>query len=207
MKIKKRLLIAVFFGLILLNFGCTRNFIFEVPSSAQANHSNKIPSAVALFLSSDYCDYSYKTTANGETWIFNLGPTLCDYSKTIIQQAFTRSLVVMEKNNIDKDKIDLIITPKVVDTSVYFRPGIPAKAISMIVVEWVIVDKNGEIVYMTSNEGNGLYAKVFGARHTTYLQESVQMALNDLFNKSYNEFISSQELLRFAKLSGQGDKP
>ena len=154
---------------------------------------------MALFLTSDYCNYIYKTTANGETWNFKLGPTLCDYSKTIIQDTFSQSSVVMEKDNIEEVKIDLVITPRVVDSSVYFRPGIPAKAISLVVVEWVIKDKNGDIIYMTTNEGNGLDDRTF-ARHTNKLQASVQSALDDLFDKSYNEFIASHELRQFAKV-------
>lgn len=200
MKIANSILCALFIGLTLIAIGCTRNFTFEVPSNYQTNSSNKIPSSAALFLSSEYCNYIYKTTANGETWNFILGPTLCDYSKTIIQNTFSKSLVVMEKDNIDIGKIDLVVTPRVVDTSVYFRPGIPAKAISLVVVEWSIKDRNGEIIYMTTNEGNGLEANVFGS-HTTELQVSVQKALNALFNKSYKEFITSSELRQFAKMN------
>jgi len=200
MKIRKKCLFALFFSLSLITIGCTRNFTFEVPANYKDNTTNKIPSCAALSLSSDYCSYIYKTTSNGETWNFHLGPTLCDYSKAIIQDTFSQSLIVMEKDNIDKDKIDLFVTPRVVDASVYFRPGIPAKAISLVVVEWVIRDKDGNIVYVTTNEGNGLEANVFGS-HTTELQMSVQKALDDLFMKSYKEFITSSELRQFARVA------
>jgi len=195
---KKLMMVSLLCSIVFGLEGCTTSYNFTVPPNNKIALAEKIPISVGIVLSSDFCSYSYSSTHQGNTNIFYIGKTLCDYTKKIAQQIFSQMIVISDIKDATGQTIDAIITPKVVDSSVFYRTGaIPAKVNSIIVMEWVVKDKNGEILYITTIEGNGLDERTFGGATIRY-QTSMQKALDDLFNKTYTEFISSSEIRQFA---------
>jgi len=178
--------------------GCTTSYNFSVSLGNVTPLTEKIPISVAIVLSSDFCSYSYSSTHQGNTNIFYIGKTFCDYSETMAQQIFSRVTVFSNKKEPIEQNVDAIITPKIVDSSVFYRTGaIPVKVNSIIVIEWTVTDKRGEILHIAAIEGNGLDERTFGGATVRY-QNSMQKALDDLFNKTYSEFVSSTQIRQFA---------
>jgi hypothetical protein len=166
------------------------NFIVKPPNADST--SKKINLSAGLQFSSEFCTYTHTSVHQGGKNIFKLGPTLCSYAKNVARDVFTS--VAVAENGVFKSNVDVIIKPKISNVTVFYRTGvIPAKVESVILLEWNITDRNGNILYSTTVQGDGIDQRKYGLADVRY-QTSMQNALDDLFNKSYREMFASPEL-------------
>ena len=117
-------------------------------------------------------------------------------SKNLARGVFSN--VDVAENGVFKKTVDVIIKPKISNVTVFYRTGvIPAKVDSVILLEWNITDRDGNILYTNTTQGDGVDQRTYGMADVRY-RASMQMALDDLFHKSYREMLASPELRHVA---------
>lgn len=192
MKFNKKYLFRLL--LIISLIGCGFNLNYKIESQFYPpNIPSKIfPFDVALILDPDYCSSS-SSTHNGEhTLTYIIGPTLCENSKSLVETIFHEYQIFSNIDEANKMSFQLLIIPKVVDTSTLFEKGhFVLRTHTSVLTEWTFLNQQGKNIYLTTAEGSASVQAI----HTTAWEK----AIDDLFNKLYEEIISSQELQSFAE--------
>ena len=179
--------------LVILLIGCGYNANYKIGSKFYPpNNPSKIfPFNVALILDPDYCSSSNSTLRGWNTLTYIIGPTLCENSKTLVETVFREYQIFSNIDEANKMSFQLLIIPKVVDTSTLFEEGhVVLRTHTSVLTEWTFLNQQGKNIYLTTAEGSASVQAI----HTTAWEK----AIDDLFNKLYEEISSSQELQSFA---------
>lgn len=179
--------------------GCGFTHKISAKSFEELSSKEKIPLHVELLLPPDFCDYKF-TRQRGLDWhVFPLGEAFCNGSKILANAAFTEVSVASGEAIPSGNRIDAKLIPKLVSVN-HFMPMVAWQIQeAVIIIEWKLVDINGKMIWVDTVQGKGRNklgaVSPMGPRK---VQKTMQMAVDDLFVKSLNSIISSQEIRRYA---------
>lgn len=178
--------------------GCGFTHKISAKPFEELSSKEKIPLHVELLLSPDFCDYKF-TRQRGLDWhVFPLGEAFCNGSKILANAAFTEVSVASGEAIPSGNRIDAKLIPKLVSVN-HFMPMVAWQIQeAVIIIEWKLVDINGKMIWVDTVQGKGrnkLGPALTGLRNN---QETMQMAVDDLFLNSLNSIMSSQEVRRYA---------
>lgn len=158
----------------------------------------KIPLHVVLLLSPDFCDYTFTRQRLGDWHVYPLGEAFCNGSKMLANAAFTEVSMTLETTIPPGHRIDAKLIPKLVSVNHFMPMWAWQIQEAVIIIEWKLVDINGKMIWVDTVQGKGrnkLGTTFTGLRNN---QETMQMAVDDLFLKSLNSVMSSREIKRYA---------
>ena len=200
----RQISILIFFTILILS-GCTHHK-FSLNPVNTGSHSPAIPLKVELSLDPDLCNYTHVCYTRGGLGgperntkrVLLFESTLCDYSEKIIKKVFSEGHIVSGAEK--RANVDFVITPRLVGISTQCIFGFPVEVVSEISIEWKITDPNGKLVAIKEIKGTGRDIRLFGSLYPRF-QQSLQAAIDDLFQRTYDYFISSSEILLSANLN------
>jgi hypothetical protein len=156
--------------------------------------STRIPSDAVLHLGRAFCE-SYPSE-NG----IELGPSVCENARAVISRVFTRAF--HDKDGSNYHFKALHVSP----TLVYFSQtpmGSAWKEVqTSIALEWRVTDATGRLIWLQTIAGQSEVATGTAFEIETKMAEQVQLAMDDLFTKSYNALHASPEIRSAVALSG-----
>ncbi len=155
----------------------------------------KIPINVKLVLDSKLCSYVYISKRQGAKRVYELGEALCSNSENLFSTLFKNAYVVSKKDDDIQSHIDVIATPKVIDTSALVRPGAPPHFEAELVFECAMEDSNGRIIFVRTVKENKIIQQYGYDGHRIVMQEAV----DELFTKLGMELVESPEIKKFVK--------
>lgn len=189
------------FKMILLSFlliiitGCTHYAkIDDFPEATISSYPsiNKLDLKATLYLSEEFTNYSPVLFAAPVKLELVLGQTLKNNAEVAMKNIFQDVTIAYEKSDIMKPKVDIVIEPKVVSMT-WNRPMyVTSDMETVIFVEWSIIDKNGEYVWIDTVKG-------VGQGSLTDKIDQVNLAIKDLFMNTFSAISSSYEIKRFAE--------
>lgn len=195
---KKLILLVPCICLVTILSGCTH--IYDVPNInlSGISTSNSYPLTVELFITNDFANAKWEKHSMGDTFLIPLGESFVNNSTSIAQSLFKKVIVTKEGKGSSNAQADCTLTPQVVSIDQAEAGWATAKATITAIIEWTLTDKNGEIIWADTFEGQGKgtvgnafsYERRLGERLTT-LQET-------LFRNSYHAMASSPEIKAFA---------
>jgi hypothetical protein len=177
------------------------------------SHSPAIPLKVELSLDPDLCNYTHvcytignfgSLVAKNTKRVLLFESILCDYSEKIIKKVFSEGHIVSGAEK--RATVDFVIKPTLVGISTQALPTSP-EVDSEISIEWEITDPNGKLVAIKKIKGTGQDISFWNFGTYSMFQRSLQAAIDDLFQRTYDYFISSSEILLSAKLYGTQNGP
>ena len=110
-------------------------------------HKQKIPLKVGLYMSPDYCNYSFVTDQIYVTYYtIPLGSTLCHETKIIVEAIFEEVSVFPSLEANDKS-INVIMIPEIVILKIQMM-GYTHKSEALLIGKWTVVDMNGRLIWV-----------------------------------------------------------
>jgi hypothetical protein len=172
---------------IALTAGCA-SLNYEAPvESVSLPAVERIPLKVELRLSDEFAS----TVCKGNPGQLGLGPGLAANSEALARALFTEVVVVRGSAMPLTSGVDAQLTPSVVGMA-RNRPKLGSSdQTSTVVVEWALKDRNGNLVWLESVEGDGVAAVI-------HADEQGNALMQDLFQKSARTIASSTEIHQFA---------
>lgn len=207
----RQISILIFFTILILS-GCTHHK-FSLNPVNTGSHSSAIPLRVELSLDPDLCNYTHVCYTIGgfggpernTKRVLLFESTLCDYSEKVIKKVFSEGHIVSGAEK--RATVDFVITPTLVGISTQLLfVGLRGEVVSEISIEWKITDPNGKLVAIKEIKGTGQDIRIFGSTYPRF-QQSLQAAIDDLFQRTYDYFISSSEILLSANLNAAQNGP
>lgn len=162
-------------------------------SMNEFSNNEKIPIKVKLVLDSELCNCVYISKRQGAKRVYELGEALCSNTKNLFTTLFKNAYVVSEKDDNTQDHFDVIVTFKVIDTSVLVRPGAPPNFEATIVYECAMEDTNGRTIFVRTVKENKVIEQYGYDGYKVVMQETV----DELFTKLGIELTSSHEIKKF----------
>ncbi|MBU0647689.1 hypothetical protein KJ855_00745 [Patescibacteria group bacterium] len=164
-------------------------------SMNEFSSNKKIPINVKLVLDSELCNYVYISKRQGAKRVYELGEALCSNTENLFKTLFKNAYVVSGKPDNAQDHVDVIVTPKVIDTSVLVRPGAPPNFEATLVYECAMEDTNGRVIFLRTVKENKVIEQYVHDGYKVVMQETV----DELFTKLEIELVDSPEIKKFAK--------
>ena len=178
--------------------GCVPNIVYEInPSSLPKNESEKVSLKASLILVSGICEYEYKRLRAGTTYTYKLGNTMCDYFEKISRDIFIDVNVLSNSNITFYDDMDVSIIPEVTAVNLHVPQWSGQTQRAIILIEWTISDNQNQVIWVDTvrGEGHGKMGTTFTGRKRD--TEIMEKALKDVFLKSRDSILSSNEVRTF----------
>jgi hypothetical protein len=158
----------------------------------------KLPIRVTLELKKDLCGL-VKRLEGGCSPNYALGEAICAYSERVAGAAFAGFVRTDGASPGPVSETDAVLRPRLADISESGHTWSWSKVEIVIVIEWAALDREGNTLWVKTvpGVGRGKQGTMFtcGGNH----RKITQAAVDDVFNQSLNELISSPELRRLAK--------
>lgn len=188
LKIVKTLCILFFIFPVLS--GCTQTYRpssdFTIPDVEK-----KIPFKVGLYMSPEYCNYSYE---KGFGFIFVLGDALCYGTERVVKTAFNEVVIISSPKSTSNDKtIKAIIIPEILAAENQISGKSPSEA--LLIGKWTVVDANGKLIWVDTFQG---HIVTTGVIRPSGIQKRTQLVVEDYFQKALKG-ISSWKLWELMK--------
>ena len=181
-----------FLLLIFLLASCgqsTRNLSVEPVKSSTG--ASKIPLKVKLVLGKEFRNFKPAMYYIGSgDFIVPLAEPLLINTKSTVSEIFETVIIDDNSQNIDNETYQAILEPKAVLAS-WNRPKYANNDMqSAIFLEWSFADKTGKLIWVDTVKG-------FGVARITKKADSLNLAVKDLFTKSYERIYNAYEIRRF----------
>jgi hypothetical protein len=153
----------------------------------------KIPLDVRLILDSDLCGYVYVSKRQGAKRVYELGDALCTNTANLCKTLFRKVTVVKGEERGVAGEFDVIIVPKVIDTSVLVRPGAPPNFEATMIYECAITDPKGRPIFLRTVKENKTIERYGYDSYGVVMQAAV----DELFSKLGSELAHSPEIRKY----------
>lgn len=167
----------------------------KTKSMNEFSTNKKIPMNVKLVLDTELCNYVYISKRQGAKRVYELGEALCSNTKNLFTTLFKNAYIASGKDDNTQGHVDVIVTPKVIDTSVLVRPGAPPNFEATIVYECAMKDTNGRTIFLRTIKENKVIEQYGYDGYEVVMQETV----DELFAKLGTELVNSPEIKKFGK--------
>lgn len=178
---------------ILLSTGCTHVYKQPIHEINLASTEEKIDLSVKLILTDDFRNAKWEKKSLGDTWILPVGDNLVHSTKELVRNVFVQPLIPDEATNLQNNTIEAryLLEPKVVLIEQSFGVWVASDASTTIGVEWTLSHLNGNKVWVETVKGVAIGKQGNIATGKRLQTTRFKLALQDLFEKSQEAFISS----------------
>jgi len=161
----------------------------------------KIPIRVGLELPPDFCNYTYKFKGPeifSDCHIYPLGKVFCDGAEMVSKAAFTEVVVTSKGTSVSVQKIAGTLIPQFIKIDIAGGPTSFGGFKAAIMIKWIFTDNSGKMVWVNTSRGESRITGGIPFTSEKRLSQSIEMAIDDLFQKSLESILSSYEIRRFA---------
>jgi len=184
--------------LMIILCGCAFSHELSVKPVRKVSIEEKIPIRVALELSPDFCNYHYSWQMGvSDRHNFPLGKAFRRGAEMVSEAAFFDVSVTSKDVKPPAHKIAGIITPQVIHVDIMGAPWKGYRQTTLMMIKWTFTDHSGKIIWVKTCKGEA------DDKGKGWL-EMVQASLDDLFRKSLESILSSQEIKKFAESTTNG---
>ena len=169
--------------------GCSIHFDNFTIHKNWSTPVSKVPANLVVIANENLCSFTVTEKRSGDKLIFHVGQTICENAQDVFSLAFRRVQVVRNSNDVVEKNADFMVYMKIIDASVVSRSGIPVAIDSVVNLEWTLTDMDGKLLYVNTVNGVGQDVRTFGTLPTRQ-QASMEMCLNDLMRKLYEDMLT-----------------
>lgn len=178
--------------LFIFIFGCTHMQVQPLYTIDDYQISSKYDLRTVLHLTEELKKSKTERSVSGDTWIIPLGENLTHNSEVLVRSLFSDVNVTNGDTDKQNEGVDVIITPRLVSVDQSFGLWKWSESILTISLEWSINDASGNLLWIDTVKGEGKSEKGNLFTGDARARDRVKMALEDIFNKSYDAFSTSK---------------
>ncbi|MFH1349036.1 MAG: hypothetical protein ABIH58_05385 [Patescibacteria group bacterium] len=193
-KLKSTFSIFILLSLV----GCAFTHEVSINPVRELSRKEKIPLRITLQLSPELCAYTLTKNRMGDQHIFPLGGPLCKGSEIVARAACTEVFIISKDSVASEQKIDARLIPEIITVDYHMPQWAWEEQEAVIIVKWTLFDNAGKVLWIDTiqSKGSNKLGSTFSGLKRN--RETMQMAVDDLFQKSLESILSSQEIRRFA---------
>lgn len=183
---------------VLIGTGCTH--VYKAPLQTVGPYNGApVGMAVTLRISEELKAAKWEDKMMGDTFVIPLGENLTHNAETMVRAAFSDVAVQTEPYGTMSPTMDASLEPKFVMVEQTMGVMAFSDSVLSVVIEWVMKDPNGNLIWVDSVKGNGTAntGNIFTANSNAL--KRVERMLNELFLNSYRAILSSQEIQNFLR--------
>jgi hypothetical protein len=179
-----------------LTSGCTHNYKQPIHEINFAPATEQLDLLVALEVTDSFRNAKWEKHSMGDTFIMPMGDNLVHQTNRLMRSVFRNPIIPDEATPAEKVDADFVLRPKLAFVEQSFGVTAFSQASTSIGIEWNLMRKSGESVWIESIKGVGIgqAGNIFTGSH--HQEKRFQAALQDLFEKSQEAMLSSQLLRR-----------
>jgi hypothetical protein len=189
--------LVVALGILLPSWAVAGAWKLEVKPLPEDPTRGKLPIRVTLLLAEECCGL-VKEISFLEKRKVALGEVLCGYAEEVARAAFADFIRRGEATRPEAGT-EAVLRLRFVDISWSSGMSAWSQQEVLILIEWMVLDREGKTLWAQTIRGvaRGKLGTLFSVSRRN--RELLQAAVDDVFNQSLKQMISSPELRRLAK--------
>jgi hypothetical protein len=151
--------------------------------------SDKVNLPVSLHITDELRNAKWESADRSEGDSAALGESLAESSKKLVANVFSHPAVSAEKGGVDVGQDGAyVLTPRLIFSRYVHGGSAWDEARFTLCLEWRLTTASGQVKWIDTIKGSG---KSTAFSKTGKLDDSLKMAMLDVFNKSQNAMVSS----------------
>jgi hypothetical protein len=182
---------ALIAGMLTLT-ACTTPIKFGKEALVQPPSDPKVPLAVALSLSDELCQYTWKW----HPFLFDLGEGLCHNAEVVARAVFSEVVVV--RGAASPPATPARLTPRILGVRRVQPVWAWENAVMSVDLEWRLDDRDGRPVWSSRVNGTGRDTMGHIYIYERQTRRQTELALQEAFTKTLAEMAASPEIKALA---------
>jgi hypothetical protein len=180
--------------------GCTHTWELSNIEPESYPEIDKLNMRVGLKLTAELLSAEYKWGGGvSDRFIIPLGEIMSMNAQRLAHSLFSSVTTIQDSSASSGEKVDLILTPRVVSVEASRPISGRQDAHTTIILEWTLTDMNGNLIWMKTFSERQSYPtrgeEFHGGNNTI---NSLKSIISALFNNSYQAMSTSKEIRDYA---------
>jgi hypothetical protein len=145
-----------------------------------------VPFKVGLFFEQDYCQYTFTKMRYADSYEFQIGPILCDYTERMFRTLFS-DVIILESLETDntQQELNVIVIPQLMSCDIVL-PGVAWQTLEALVTIKYTFKKpdDGKTLWLDTFQGNWSGKLGIAFVMNKNIRKAMQHAIEDHFLKA-----------------------